>query len=1353
MSHQPDQTAVSGHSEVAPSLGLPVAVQTPFNFKSLQKRRSSLILAETRLTHGSPFSASFSATSTPSPLMPTPRYPSAAVSIPAEHSWKQLRKRHNSAGAKGIQGDSDTPRLSLVPFPSTTPTLCPGLCRPSTEPGVDTEESDQMVSKMARLQSPKKNVWNDKCCKDACCSSLVPFASVSTTPTPSQTGLCRPSTEPGVHVEEHDELVLKLARLQSPSKPKPLHTQKAQRELLTLGSGKPYMPNKRCFMSAADASAKRAEQRGSQGWYKSNLFFGVSNEIKNARVTDEHRLATTSCRMAPKFMCRGITNCTHGDCLHSLESLDIFKQRTLYCAKSAGSSLKEVLLAELFPFYDRATQRWQLVPVHLDELTTIYCCPCSFCLLVGVSPSVGYSIIHDIVAGLQFEPTVPRFVSYKDNRHQNTLDWSLLRQYVATLLNKHEADPAPGAHQPGRQTFITKQSWKQKWDACRTYFQDADRQPGSQSMLKRVWKLEKRLKERRAKSHSKCSTCSGIATKEERLKGVNTEQAKRERIFIRHLHDEHETMHLGAREELDSAGLQSMVNARHIWTICIDAATQRNFELPKLTARTPKELAGKPFWGFKLMATYVYGDGFYPFLVHDSQKMGANLTWTVIWLTLTELRRKRGYWPDVIHLQLDNTKGENKNEVMIMLSAWLAAVKVMQVRVYFLPVGHTHIVIDHIFGIITVGLRRAELLTPIALMQNIDHSLAACPVYNAKPTRWIHALWDFSTWADVQMQHYTLERLFGGDVQDEHGTYSGMYDFVFNRDKDFYALLQYREHCTHPFLPATGACKTIKFLPTSIPSLQEIKPTKKWKMLGSFSVTTTFLLCSKYARTLLTPEAEKEMIREWNRIVEDVPSTIMLLKPELKITFEFFSSLEVPRLAGPQLGDIGTEETFVAQPFARAYQEWKQRFIGYRTGPMAIDPVISSEQSVAEFQKLQRAWQSTVGFEGPSAKSTTPVFLGKFVLARTGSGSGVTLFCIRKCLTPTAGDLSCTSVEYEHSPNVKASGLFGTFCMLMVPNADPGSVRKQQCRRVLTRSQIVVYNAELIRACGNSKVRVLSLSTLRCLALALPDEYPMPSQCDIPETHLVAGTSAGRRKGGRTQRNSESADDCSESSAGSTTSESESGEESDDESSGSSPAEDSDSSSNDNDAERGPVYPQNAPIAANSEMEADETTSPAIDNGPLLSMATTLVGETLVEAGTLIFINMLGSKSKEFKSMKIPISLAFVRSVLGSKLVVHWFQLSKPDFDLKCKTQVYKKFWSDPNWPKKEKLSKKSIPTTQQIFKYWVQQEVKTKTVVNICIPKTLYTLEKVIQKDEFRLPTQFVEDVIIPYLDDTSDT
>ena len=37
----------------------------------------------------------------------------------------------------------------------------------------------------------------------------------------------------------------------------------------------------------------------------------------------------------------------------------------------------------------------------------------------------------------------------------------------------------------------------------------------------------------------------------------------------------------------------------------------------------------------------------------------------------------------------------------------VAAGYVQQVRVLFLMVGHTHVVIDHIFGVVTVGLYKA----------------------------------------------------------------------------------------------------------------------------------------------------------------------------------------------------------------------------------------------------------------------------------------------------------------------------------------------------------------------------------------------------------------------------------------------------------------------------------------------------------------------------------------------------------------------------------------------------------------------------------------------------------------------
>ena len=114
------------------------------------------------------------------------------------------------------------------------------------------------------------------------------------------------------------------------------------------------------------------------------------------------------------------------------------------------------------------------------------------------------------------------------------------------------------------------------------------------------------------------------------VRGVNTEEARRIREFNCKAQCEHDTMHLGSRSVLDEAGLMAFVDPRSLWCILADAATCRNFLLPKFKFRAPKCLNGRPFWSYKLMATYAYGYGFSPFLVHNSQNMGANLTWTVL---------------------------------------------------------------------------------------------------------------------------------------------------------------------------------------------------------------------------------------------------------------------------------------------------------------------------------------------------------------------------------------------------------------------------------------------------------------------------------------------------------------------------------------------------------------------------------------------------------------------------------------------------------------------------------------------------------------------------------------------------
>ena len=857
------------------------------------------------------------------------------------------------------------------------------------------------------------------------------------------------------------------------------------------------------------------------------------------------------------------------------------------------------------------------------------------------------------------------------------------------------------------------------------------------------------MKERRAKSHSKCSICSDISSKQCRLVGVNTPAAIEERQYLSEVARQHEGQHLSARSQMDRAGLQSIVNPREIWTICVDAATQRNFELPKFQFRPPKNFTGRPFWGFKLMACYVYGDGFYPYLVHDSQFMGANLTWTVIWLTLTELRRKRGYWPATIHLQFDNTKGENKNETMIMVAAWLAATKVSQVRVYFLMVGHTHIVIDHIFGVITVGLRRTELLTPNALMKNIDISLAACPVYQAKPTRWLHCLWDFKNWAAKTMQCHDLRRLFGGEVQDEDGTYTGMYDFVLNRSSEFFAVLQYREHCSHSFRPASGPCKTIKFLPVSPPQLQELKPFDKWKFVNSNSIESTITLCARYARSLANANAEQEMVKEWAEIISSVPSSIFLLKPSLALSFEFFDNDTVPRLQAPV--DAGrNEETTEANLESVSFESWKRANMGFRTGPLAIDPVISSEQSEAEFNQAKQFYFATLGFQGPGTSRSTRVLMGHFVLAQTDSAGGVRLFCVRSLgpmMTPNSVNLSCTAVEYEHTPNPNVSGLFGTFKLRSLPL----NGKNQECRRTLTRNEILVYNAELQKAVKSPKLRVLSLASLRALMQALPVEYPMPPTSQLPETHLakeVVRRPASRQKPPNA-RPQPSRRDKTQFVEQSSSSSNESEDESDDSGSHDDSSGNETSSSSENDSSDDQCNETNS-----SQHEERQVADVHLQDSTVVVARTGAAPvETDVKEGALCFVTVqehskiFCSNDKLFRKMKPPVALVFVRSKTAKRIRVNWFLLlGTVNFNPNVKWHTFAKHWTHPNWTKIEKLKRKEAPTREQIFQYWSEDEVGLETVVPVAIPAEMYDTASVVQKDNFRLPTKFVTETLLTY-------
>jgi hypothetical protein len=1051
-------------------------------------------------------------------------------------------------------------------------------------------------------------------------------------------------------------------------------------------------------------------------------------------------------------------------------------------------SQKELLVADLNRAWNRSTEAWEPVSVAFDDVTTVKVCPAAYGLLCGVVSSTLRQAMDDIrnlpVACGQV--VVPNNVSVpvaQRNREQRSEDFCMLRSYVQGLLDKHEAVPAPGAHQPGRMTHITKATWKSKWDAVLVYFKDAPRVPGSVSMLKKAWAMEERLKEKKACSHSKCNICSQIDKNMDAVCGVQGDVARTARENNQRAQREHEEMHLSARTELDNAGLRAFVEPRAMWTILADAATQRNFMLPKFQFRVPKKLANRPFWSYKLMATYAYGYGFTPFLVHSSQTMGANLTWTVIWLTLTAMRKHYGYWPDVLHLTVDNTTGENKNETLLYMCAWLVASgRFKQVRVLFLLVGHTHVIIDHIFGVVTVGLRRKELLLPSDLIQNINGSLAENPQYMAKPVQTLHCLWDFKAWCKATMETVPIDRLFKGNVQDIEGSYSGMYDLLFKSHRTDLVRLQYREHCSHPWLPnGSEGSKLIGKLPDTPPELQKMKPWAVWSIEGTKSVKDTITMCLEFARTLTAPTSAGIVKSVWQRHFSEVPESVELLDPKLKLKFEFFRDVadDVLRIGMVNDGTAqssaqGTEE----QESEAAYRAWKIQNLDVRTEPLALDPVVSQGgQSNAEYAQRKAALQASMRPDAhPSINPASPIFMGEFVLALMVEGTGVNLYNVqnvegqRSCL---ATDLNIVGVQYEHLPNAAVNGLFGTFKMKMTL-ADDGSAKRNQTRRIIPRAQVKVFNASLRKTKEGS---FLTIRSLRALALALPAQYPFPERREIPSTHLddsdedleeeeeeeepapragrrqqrkpaargsktpaaaAAGSSRGasRRAAGTkgrpagTKRNPTAAEDSEEEESDS------SDEESD--------ASDDDLSSEETSADRAAMEEVRAKRAA-----AEHPCSGA-GGLPVPAVPALMPPPVELELDKVYMLNMVNDA--EYEMLKYPCALVYVCNL--EPLLAYWFhipesQLTDPvsrrsrntprPFRADLKNVTFHKYWNKANW-----WTSKTKPPEELILQNWYKYKIHKNWVMPLPIPQPTDP-RKIRMADTFRLPMGYVTDTLIP--------
>ena len=444
---------------------------------------------------------------------------------------------------------------------------------------------------------------------------------------------------------------------------------------------------------------RKAQRSSSTGYWKTSLFF-PGQEEKSIKNPLEH----SSVRAVRGYDCTS-PRCTKGDCCSKLTELDVLEVRQTYNNGSPLSScsdaekLKQVVNACRD---ERAQGDYRPVMLKLKNGAPIDVCLPAFALIAGYTGTALKHALASTSAVVLFEEPV------QHKREREAQDVTLVRTYIHNVLcESHEQQPVASlGSSTGRETVLNKQTWKQKKRNMELWFKAPPRNTNppniSTAAFKRLWNEEDQLKERKASSHSKCNVCANLDNLLSALQGRCDAEAVQKRKALIAARELHEKNHLGERSEMDYACLRAIVSPNSIWVIMADAATQRNFELPRLLKRRAKELNNIPFFGLKLMATFAPGYGFTPFLVHDSMYSGANLLWTVVWHTIVAMQTQFGYLPDELHLQLDNTSGENKNETMIAIGAWLVASGYFKrVRVFFLMVGHTHIIIDQIFGVIT----------------------------------------------------------------------------------------------------------------------------------------------------------------------------------------------------------------------------------------------------------------------------------------------------------------------------------------------------------------------------------------------------------------------------------------------------------------------------------------------------------------------------------------------------------------------------------------------------------------------------------------------------------------------------
>ncbi|MGA1240570.1 MAG: hypothetical protein ACO3XZ_07520, partial [Ilumatobacteraceae bacterium] len=402
-------------------------------------------------------------------------------------------------------------------------------------------------------------------------------------------------------------------------------------------------------------------------------------------------------------------------------------------------------------------------------------------------------------------------------------------------------------------------------------------------------------------------------------------------------------------------------------------------------------------------------------------------------------------------------------------------------------------IIDQIFGSLACSLRGKEILTTDCMLKILNNTGMEHPQWNAHKIEVLHSLFDIDTWAK-SMKCSPIERIFDSKIVDQQGEYTGMMDFLFREHHVNKVRLNYRESCRMSWRPyeSPEGIQTITSIPLDPPGLAKFKERNHWFMSGTYTFDQTIFMASGVAKTINMTLSQQEMIDHWKDRLNMIPACVELLPEEHKVVFEYFDDRGTYLFLGNNAGGSSEQQN----DKDAEYDEWKRMWLNVRDEPFAIDPVISSEQTKAQYESKKRAMQEALrSGRGPTVDTKhSLIFDGDLLLAKENNSVGVSLYKVEalgKAQTPRSVDLQLTCLRFDHVPEPDLDGLWGTFR----PSKDESGLHL--CKVILMRSNLVVCNVQLI-----TSKKALSLESLKALCRALPEVYAMPEKKNIPVDRL-----------------------------------------------------------------------------------------------------------------------------------------------------------------------------------------------------------------------------------------------------------